>query len=137
METPRVGGEFGGIAWTGGRNLALRKLKRPKTIFARRPTDFRGADKIEDTITSGLPYSKRLAIDNSPVSLTSWVSLIRVMFEDSGMDTVFRILSPDNSSENIFLRIGVKQLLRLPRSGMRNSGKNLGLQRLVPSIWTT
>ena len=102
-EKPRVGGKFGGTAWTRGSNLFSRKLKRPKYIFARRPTDFRGAAKIEETITSGLLDSKGLDIDNSSVSLTSWVSLIRVMIEDSGMDTVFRIISPDKSSEKYLL----------------------------------
>ena len=62
---PRVGGTYGGTAWTGGSNIATRKATRPKTIFARRPTDFRGAEKIEETMTCGLIEAKRLGIEAS------------------------------------------------------------------------
>ena len=40
---PRIGGILSNMAWTGGSNNPDKKLSRPKTIFSRRPDDFRGA----------------------------------------------------------------------------------------------
>ena len=39
----RIGGILSNMAWTGGSNNPDKKLSRPKTIFSRRPDDFRGA----------------------------------------------------------------------------------------------
>ena len=89
IEKPHVGGVYGGTAWTGGSNMDEAKRTRPKTIFARRPSDFHGASKIEETTSCGLPEDRRLGIEKSPVSLTTWIRLIHVLMEDTGQDTVF------------------------------------------------
>ena len=88
---PRVGGVIGGDMWTGGSNFQDKQRKRPKTIFARRPDDFKGASKIEETCVRGLASDKRLTMRGAPVSLTSWLTMMQALVEDCGMDTVFRI----------------------------------------------
>jgi len=99
---PRVGGVFGGTVWTGGSGLRGKRLQRPKTIFTRRPTDFRGASKIEETSIRGLPEGKRLGLEKGEVSLTSWIRLIRIFLEDTGQDSVFRI-ADDREETEIYL----------------------------------
>ena len=91
IELPRVGGIYSGTAWTGGSAIAEKRLKRPKTIFARRPSDFRGASKIEEVATKGLREEKRLGLEKSQVSLTTWIGLVRTLLEESGQDSVFRV----------------------------------------------
>ena len=101
---PRVGGVFGGTVWTGGSSVYSKRSTRPKTIFARRPTDFRGASKIEETTTRGLPEDKRLGIEKIPVSLTTWIRLIRIFLEDTGQDSIFRIYNPSENKEIYLLK---------------------------------
>ena len=76
---PRVGGASNGEAWTGGSNLKPRS--RPKTAYARRPDDFKGASTIESECAKGLAESRRLGANecekDSAISLTSWIQLIR------------------------------------------------------------
>ena len=97
---PRVGRILAGEVWTGGSNDPLKALKRPKTIFSRRPDDFRGASKIEETCRKGLEEDKRLGMgNNSPVSLTSWINLIKTYLEECGMDTVFHVWDPSTNVE--------------------------------------
>ena len=94
---PRIGGILSNMAWTGGSNNPDKKLSRPKTIFSRRPDDFRGASKIEETCKEGLKEDRRLEIGSkSQVSLTTWIGLMKTFIEDCGMDTVFRVWDGTN-----------------------------------------
>jgi len=89
---PRVGGGTDDTtAWTGG--SAIKKLKHPKSVLARRPVDFKAQSLIEEKAKEGLPESRRLSIDEekSKISLTSWIASIREYCEERGLDTVFRI----------------------------------------------
>jgi hypothetical protein len=56
---------------------------------------------IADNISAGLDPSRHLGLDpsTSPISLTSWINLIRVAVEERGMDTVFRIYDPTTDTE--------------------------------------
>ena len=102
VEAPRVGGVLAGAAWTGGSNVERRRNRRPKTVFARRPLSFANASKVEQACTKGIHKDKRLGLSNMPVSLTSWINLVRVYMEECGMDTVFRVYD-GNVDEEIYL----------------------------------
>jgi Zinc knuckle len=70
--------------------------------MAMRPTYFRDAEKIFQYCTNGLPESQRLGPaqdDKSPVSITTWISQLRVAMEDRGLDTVMRIYNASNEQE--------------------------------------
>ena len=103
VESPRVGGVLGGAAWTGGSNVLRKRSKRPKTVFARRPLSFVNASKVERACTRGIHEDKRLGLSNTPVSLTSWINLVRAYVEECGMDTVFRIYDEDLDEEKYLL----------------------------------
>ena len=54
--SPRVGGKIQGTFWTGGSNIV--KLQHPKSTLAWRPSDFKGANKIESECQRALPKEK-------------------------------------------------------------------------------
>lgn len=103
---PRIGGGTDTDTWwTGGPNL--KKLTRPKSSNARRPTDLKSLAKVQDACEEGLSESRQLGTsddkDNN-ITVTSWVSEIRGLLEKRGMDTVFSIiLHGQNNSYEINL----------------------------------
>ena len=91
---PRIGGGTDTDTWwTGGPNL--KKLTRPKSSNARRPTDLKSLAKVQDACEEGLSESRQLGTsddkDNN-ITVTSWVNEIRGLLEKRGMDTVFSII---------------------------------------------
>ena len=103
---PRAGGgTTDQDVWTGGSGLASQRSSRPKSINARRPSDFRSAARIEDACTSGLREEWRLGPSDgqSRISLTSWIAALRSKIEECGMDGVFRVVSDDGKSETYLL----------------------------------
>jgi hypothetical protein len=99
--SPRVGGGNDSTAWTGGPNDVLKRLTRPSSTMARRPTDFKSASSIEHIATKGLPEDRHIGPDEktSKITLTSWVNSIRSYMEERGMDTVFYVFDPVTNSE--------------------------------------
>ncbi len=93
---PRAGGGHDSDSWwTGGSNVV--PGARPKTILARRPTDFRNAEKIETKCKEGLPDERKLGLTeeaNSVITLSAWTKEIKKKVEDCGMDTVFYVYTP-------------------------------------------
>lgn len=99
---PRVGGvdtiKGEDFAWTGGSSLT--PPKRPKTMAAYRPEDFKSLAKVEKECMAGLPESHRLSTpdkiatvsDTKLVSLQTWIDRSKKVIEDRGMDTVFRMI---------------------------------------------
>ena len=91
---PRIGGGTDGDTWwTGGPNTKL--LSRPMTINARRPDDFKSAEKIEYNCTKGLPEGRRLGTEDdkdATITLTTWINELREEIEATGMDTVFWVM---------------------------------------------
>ena len=104
---PRVGGGTDyATVWVGGSNVSGKKLSKPRSIHARRPEDFRNAEKIESSCTKGLPEGYKLGLDTETdytITFTSWVSAIRTYIEERGMDTVFRIYDPAMDTEQNLL----------------------------------
>ena len=104
---PRVGGGTDSNTWwTGGSNVAAKRRTRAKTILARRPTDFRGAEKIESACRKGLPEERRLGLSEETtytISLSSWIREIKKELEDCGLDTVFHIYDPTKAVQEISL----------------------------------
>ena len=94
--TPRVGGgKDSGTWWTGGSNRT--KRTKAKTVLARRPTDFRDAEKIEMACRKGLPEERRLGLPEETgytISLSAWIREIKKNLEDCGTDTVFLVYDP-------------------------------------------
>ena len=96
LPNPRIGGGTDEKTWwTGGSNIPAQKLKKPKSLMARRPTTFRDAEKVELHCQSGLKEANLLGLMDEKtkytISLTEWVKDIQKKLEDCGMDTVFRI----------------------------------------------
>ena len=104
---PRVGGGTDyDTVWVGGSNVTGKGLSKAKSIHARRPQDFRNAEKITSSCTQGLKEEYKLGTDTEPnysVTFTSWVSAIRDYIEERGMDTVFRMYNPDVDTEQNLL----------------------------------
>jgi hypothetical protein len=104
----RIGGGTDDTSfWTGGSNIPAKKLKKPKSYLARRPGDFRGAEKVETGCKAGLKYEIRpgLADEKSTytISLTEWVREIQKKLEDGGMDTVFRLYDATSTTPERYL----------------------------------
>ena len=91
---PRIGGGTDGDTWwTGGPNT--KPLSRPMTINARRPDDFKSAEKIEYPCTKDLPEGRRLGTEDdkdATITLTTWINELREEIESTGMDTVFWVM---------------------------------------------
>ena len=104
-ETPRIGGGTDlDTWWTGGSNL--NRIERPRSVNARRPTDFRSLEKIESNCTKGLPENRRLGTPDDKeytISLTAWINEVRHDMESKGMDTVFHVLEFVNVTETYLL----------------------------------
>ena len=92
--SPRIGGGTDGDTWwTGGPNT--KPLSRPMTINARRPDDFKSAEKIEYNCTKGIPEGRRLGTEDdkdATITLTTWINELREEIEATGMDTVFWVM---------------------------------------------
>ena len=93
---PRIGGgNDGDTWWTGGSNIIRARRQWPETPMAHRPTNARVANTIYQSCTAGLPEEQRLGVQdgttNKGVTWTTWIRLLKVYFEDRGMDTVMRI----------------------------------------------
>jgi hypothetical protein len=70
IPSPRVGGGNDSTAWTGGPNCASRRLARPSSTMARRPTDFKSANTIEHIATKGLPVDRHIGPDEKTSKIT-------------------------------------------------------------------
>jgi hypothetical protein len=101
VPSPRIGGGNDASAWTGGSNLSSKKLGRPNSTMARRPTDFKSANTIEHIATKGLPEDRHIGPDEktSKITLTSWVNSARSYMEERGLDTVFHVYDWKTNSE--------------------------------------
>ncbi len=99
---PRIGGGTSpDTAWVGGSNLPAFRSTRARSIHARRPEDFRSAEKVKTQCTKGLPDSHKLGLEEEKqftTTFTTWISAIREIMEERGMDTVFR---PYSTKENL------------------------------------
>ena len=104
---PRVGGGDGSEDtpfWVGGSNVTKRPF--PLSTYAYRIQDFRSAEKIEKSCTSGLPDEWRLGLPDETsctVNLTQWTRELTSRIEKHGMDTVFRIYDPTKAVQEIYL----------------------------------
>ena len=67
---PRIGGGNDVTAWTGGSNQVSKKLARPSSTMARRPTDFKLANTIEHFATKGLPEDRHIGPDKKTSKIT-------------------------------------------------------------------
>ena len=102
---PRVGGSIKGCYWVGGSNLATNKLVRPKSTLAWRPDDYKSASRVEEQCQKGLRVERQLSEDgkSSKITLTSWITSLRVNLEERGLDTVFRIIDANNRTKAYLL----------------------------------
>ena len=80
---------------------ATSKIFQPKTIFSRRPMDFRSAAKVEENCSRGIGDDYKLSTKDSSISLTSWIQLVRIHMEDHGMDSVFRRI--DSRGKEVYM----------------------------------
>lgn len=91
---PRIGGGTdSGTWWTGGSNV--NNLTRPKSINARRPSDFKSGERVENNCTMGLPEARHLGTEDdkdATITLTAWINEVREDMETKGMDTVYYVL---------------------------------------------
>ena len=71
-----------------------------------RPSDFKGANKIESECQRGLPEERKLDSDKkkTKITLTLWIDSIRVYMEERGMDTVFRVYDADKGTKIYLLK---------------------------------
>ena len=68
--SPRVGGIFKGIVWTGGSNIKSLQLSKPQSIKALRPQDFKTQLKVEELFTEGLVPKLRLDLETKKANRT-------------------------------------------------------------------
>jgi hypothetical protein len=107
MVTPRVGGGDGSEdnpCWVGGSNITPRA--GPLSTYAYQLGDFRSAEKIEKSCTSGLPEEWRLGLPDESsctVNLSQWTRELTSCIEKHGMDTVFRIYDPTKPVQEIYI----------------------------------
>jgi hypothetical protein len=74
--------------------------------MARRPTNFRDAEKVELHCKAGLKEANVLGLQDETkytISLTEWVKDIQKKLEDCGMDTVFRIYDVTQTTAEKYL----------------------------------
>ena len=88
---PRIGGGTDSDTWfTGGSNIPARRIARPASILARRPTSFSDAEKIETACTKGLDEKWKLGLSYEtatyPATLHQWLKEIMTKLEKCGMD---------------------------------------------------
>ena len=103
---PRVGGGTDmDSAWVGGSSLTPRT--RPASSNAFRPVNLKYLPRIEAACKQGLPESYKLGTEDEKgykITFTSWISALKDMFEDCGMDTVFRIMTKQGTVETYILQ---------------------------------
>jgi hypothetical protein len=105
---PRIGGGTDSDTWfTGGSNIPARRIARPASILARRPTSFRDAEKIETACTKGLDEKWKLGLSDEtatyPATLHQWLKEIMTKLEKCGMDSVFRLYDPHKAVQERYL----------------------------------
>ena len=104
---PRVGGgDSSDTYWTGGTNIASACRTAPKSIMARRPEDFRSAEKVERYNKDGLPEEFRLGMRNEkeyPINPATWARAIKKKAEDGGVDSVFLLYDPTKPTQEVSL----------------------------------
>ena len=104
---PRVGGGTDPNSWwTGGSNIPGSMRRKPMSTLARRPTDFRSAEKIETGCTAGLPEERRIDLADETtytITLHQWIREIVKKVEDCGMDTIFRIYDPTKATQEKYI----------------------------------
>jgi len=100
---PRVGGGAfdDDNLWVGGSQVVALRRTRPKTNMARRPQDFRSAEKVESACCRGLPDERKIGLEtsDSKMTLTSWIIALREFLEHHGMDSVFRVYDAATDTE--------------------------------------
>ena len=91
MLDPRVGGGKEDTAWTGVPNRPANRRTRPNSTMARRPTDFKLANSIEQIATKLLAENQHIGPKQktSKITLASWVNSIKTYIGEGGLDTVF------------------------------------------------
>ena len=102
MTTPRVGGSNDGVAWTGGSNLNEEKNDVPTDVLCFRPENFKEMQKQHECLKKGLPIEQRLELGEGSkmsISLITWITWMMIEFKTKGMDTVFKILQTEDTSE--------------------------------------
>ena len=79
MVYPRVGGGHEDTVWTGGPNCPANRRTRPNSKMARRPTDFKSENSIEQIATKVLSEKGHNGPEEktSKITLTSWVNSIK------------------------------------------------------------
>ena len=98
--SPRIGGILDKVPWTGGSNLTGNAA--PVDVLCFRPENFREMQKQHDSLKKGLPVEQRLELGDgvkSPISLIHWITWMMMSFSYSGMDTVFKILTNNDTEE--------------------------------------
>ena len=99
---PRIGGGNDSDSWwTGGPNVKV--LQRPVSANARRPRDLKSLQKAEEACTTGLSDSRQLGTEDdrdNTITFNSWISEIRRMLENRGLDTVFYVKEPFSDVEH-------------------------------------
>ena len=68
---------------------------RPELSNASRPVSLNYLRSIEVACKTGFLESRKLGTEDEKsykITFTSWLSAIRVYFEDCGMDSIFRII---------------------------------------------
>jgi hypothetical protein len=113
IKGPRVGGKgIDGVFWTGGSETDPKaKLEEPASTLAYRPTELKAASILEAKITAGLPEKSQLTVaeaskETKTITLISWIAAVRSEIIDRGMDTVFRIVTPGFSENDILSNWG-------------------------------
>jgi hypothetical protein len=93
IPSPGIRGLNDSTAWTGGPNKGSRRLARPSSTMARRPTNFKSVNTVKHIATKGLPEDRHIGPDkkSSKITLTSWVNSTRSYMEEHGLDTVFYV----------------------------------------------
>ena len=106
MLAPRVRGGKEDTAWTGGSNCPANRQTRPNSTMARRPTDFKSANWIEQIATKGLEENRHIGPEDntSKINLTSWVNSIKIYMEERGLDTVFLVYDTSTDFETYLLK---------------------------------
>ena len=105
---PRVGGilvnEEGKEVevWVGGSNITTNQLDGPADVNCRRPKDYKGASICKAACIKGLPDEHKLkdSSEANNILLNTWISMIKEAMISLGMDTVFRVLTVENSRQN-------------------------------------
>ena len=104
---PRVGGGTDSDTWwVGGPNLQSNRRTKPASINARRPMDFKSAEKVESNCTGGLKENHHLGLEEdkaATITLTAWVREIRSFMEEHGMDTVFHVYDEMENTREVYL----------------------------------